>query len=80
MSRYHNTPRLFARREKIKICKKALAKGPLTIRDLAVVCMSTKGLDPNDRVLAKSVAHTLAHGCGCKLTGATSLRAGNASA
>jgi hypothetical protein len=61
MTRYHDTHRLFARREKIDICKKALAKGPLTTRDLAVICMKAKGLDPADRVLAKSVAHTLVH-------------------
>lgn len=61
MAKYHDTHRLFGRREKVEICKAALAKGPLDTRQLAAICMTTKGLDPKDKVLAKSVGQSLVH-------------------
>lgn len=62
MTSYHDTHRLFGRREKIEMVKAAIAKhGPMDTRELAIVCMKAKGLDPKDKVMAKSVAHTLVH-------------------
>jgi hypothetical protein len=61
MTRYHDTHRLFARRELVNLCKVALERGPLSTRDLAIHCMKAKGLNPDDKVLAKSIGQTLIH-------------------
>jgi hypothetical protein len=61
MARYVDTHRLFKRRELVDLCKVALAKGPLTTRELAVHCMRAKGLNPDDKVLAKGIGQSLIH-------------------
>src|SRR5689334_17511467 len=61
MTRYVDTHRLFKRGEPVAICKAALASGPKTTRELAAIVMKAKGLDPNDKVLAKGIGHTLIH-------------------
>ena len=53
--------RLFKRREPIELCKEALAKGPMTTRQLALYVMQRKGLDLGDKVLAKSIGLRLIH-------------------
>ena len=61
MSRYHDTHRLFARRELVTLCKAALEAGPRTTVELAAHCMKAKGLNPDDKVLAKSIGQSLIH-------------------
>jgi hypothetical protein len=61
MAKYIDTHRLFKRGEPMAICRVALADGPKTTRELAVVCMKAKGLDPNDKVLAKGIGNSLIH-------------------
>lgn len=78
MARYVDTHRLFKRGEIIALCKAALGDGPLTTRELALYAMKAKGLDCNDRVLAKGIASRLIHALrmqshrgGLELTGKT---------
>jgi hypothetical protein len=54
--------RILARGEAIKLCKAALAEGPMNTRQLAQHVMEAKGLDLGDKVLAKAVAGRLIHG------------------
>jgi hypothetical protein len=39
----------------MKICKAALASGPMTTRELALHVIKTKGLDDRDKVLARII-------------------------
>ena len=41
------------------VCKKALASGPKSTRELALAVMASKDLDIEDKVLAKAVAAQL---------------------
>lgn len=61
MARYVDTHRLFKRGEPIALCKQALAKGPMTTRELAHHVMKAKGLDVGDKVLAKGIGNSLIH-------------------
>lgn len=61
MGKHVDVYRLFKRGEQLTLCKGALAKGPMTTRDLAKYVMNAKGLDPNDRVLAKGIGSRLIH-------------------
>lgn len=61
MSRYVDTHRLYKQGEQIKLCKKALETGPKTTRELAIYVMQDKGLDVDDKVMAKAIAHRLIH-------------------
>jgi hypothetical protein len=61
MARHVDVYRLFKRGEQITLCKAALARGPLTTRDLSQHVMKAKGLDTNDRVLTKGIAARLIH-------------------
>ncbi len=61
MARYGDTPRLFKRGEPVALCKEALAKGPMTTRELAQHVMKAKGLDVGDKVLAKGIGSSLIH-------------------
>lgn len=54
--RYADIHRLFQRGEVTKICKQALASGPLDTRELAAHVLSAKGFDATDEVLRKAVA------------------------
>jgi intracellular sulfur oxidation DsrE/DsrF family protein len=58
---YVDVHHLFKRGEAVAICKKALEAGPLDTRQLALAVIKAKGLDPGDKVLAKSVGHKLIH-------------------
>lgn len=61
MGRYVDTHRMFKRGESWVLCQQALADGPKTTRELAAHAMKAKGLDTGDKVLARSVAHTMVH-------------------
>jgi len=61
MAKYIDTHRLFKRGEPMAICRVALADGPKTTRELAIHLMKAKGLDPNDKVLAKGIGQSLIH-------------------
>jgi hypothetical protein len=61
MPRYVDVHRLFKRGEPIALCKAALASGPKTTRELARYVMQARGLDADDKVLAKSIANRLIH-------------------
>lgn len=61
MARYVDTHRLFKRGEPVTLCKQALAKGPMTTRELALHVMKAKGLDTGDKVMAKGIGSTLIH-------------------
>ncbi|MCB1486937.1 MAG: hypothetical protein KDJ88_05700 [Bauldia sp.] len=58
---YMDIHRIFARGETIRLCKEALASGPMNTRQLAVYIIEAKGLDKTDRVLAKAVAARIIH-------------------
>jgi len=53
--------RIFRRGEPMEVCKQHLASGPKSTRELALAVMESKGLDVNDKVLAKTVAAQLIH-------------------
>lgn len=56
--RYKDVHGLFARGEIVGTCKRALAEeGPLDTRELARRVMASKGFDPEDAILAKTVAY-----------------------
>ena len=59
---YVDLHRLFKRGETIALCRKALADGPLTTRQLAIYVMKAKGFDVGDKVLAKTITLRLIHG------------------
>jgi hypothetical protein len=61
MARYIDTHRLFKRGEPVQIAKEALASGPKTTTEIALHLMEVKGLDPNDKVLARAVGQQLVH-------------------
>jgi hypothetical protein len=56
---YVDTLRLFKRGEIVSICKRALASGPMTTRELAVYVVREKGLDEVDTVLRTSIAYRI---------------------
>lgn len=58
---YVDTHRLFARGEMMRHCKDALASGPKTTKELALIVMAAKGLDTGDKVLARVMALRLVH-------------------
>jgi hypothetical protein len=58
---YVDVHHLFKRGEAVAIFKKALEAGPLDTRQLALAVIKAKGLDPGDKVLAKSVGYKLIH-------------------
>lgn len=58
---YADIHRIFAHGEPMKLCKAALASGPLDTRELARHVMQAKGLDVGDKVLAKAIAYRLIH-------------------
>jgi hypothetical protein len=41
--------RLFARGEMMRLCNEALASGPKTTKELALIAMTAKGLDTGDK-------------------------------
>jgi hypothetical protein len=53
--RYADMHRLFGRGEVTKLCKAALADGPLDTRELAQHVLAAKGFDAGDVVLVKSL-------------------------
>ena len=61
MPKYVDVYRLFKRGEQMAVCKEALASGPKSTRELALAVMASKGLDTEDKVLAKAVAAQLIH-------------------
>lgn len=61
LGRHVDVYRLFKRGEQLILCKQALAKGPMTTRDLAKHVMRAKGLDTGDRVLTKGIGSRLIH-------------------
>jgi hypothetical protein len=58
---YVDIHHLFKRGKAVAICKQALVDGPLDTRQLALAVIKAKGLDPRDKVLAKSVCWKLIH-------------------
>jgi hypothetical protein len=58
---YVDVHRLWKRGETMALCRDALIEGPKTTRQLALHIIKTKGLDPGDKVLAKSIAYRLIH-------------------
>jgi len=58
---YVDIYRMFKRGEMVAICKAALAKGPMNTRQLSAVLLNAKGLDANDKVLAKAISYRLIH-------------------
>jgi hypothetical protein len=61
MPTYVDTYRLFKRGEQSALCKEALASGPKSTQELAIHIMEAKGLDANDKILAKSIARQIIH-------------------
>jgi hypothetical protein len=58
---YFDLHRLFKYGEISALCKAALANGPLSTRDIATYVIEAKGLDLNDKVLAKAIGMRLIH-------------------
>ena len=57
MPPYIDLNRLLKRGETTALCMKALAdEGPLDTRELTTRVMKAKGLDPDDKVMAKSIS------------------------
>jgi hypothetical protein len=52
---------IFARGEMMRLCKDALASGPKTTKELALIVMAAKGLDTGDNVLARAMAMRMIH-------------------
>ncbi len=61
---YVDVHHLFKRGEQTRLFFAALADGPLTTRQLALYIMQAKGLDQNDKVLAKSIGSRIIHALG----------------
>jgi hypothetical protein len=59
LSAYVDTHRLFKYGEVFEMALDTLKQGPMNTRDLSLAIMKAKGLDTNDRVLAKAVASRL---------------------
>lgn len=52
--------RLFGRKEKMDLCKAALAElGPLSTNELGVDVVRRKGMNPQDKVLVDAITHRL---------------------
>jgi hypothetical protein len=45
----------------MRLCKDALASGPKTTKELALIVMAAKGLDTGDKVLARAMATRMIH-------------------
>ena len=45
----------------MRLCKEALASGPKTTKELAIIVMAAKGLDTGDKVLARAMATRMIH-------------------
>jgi hypothetical protein len=45
----------------MRLCKEALACGPKTTRELALIVIAAKGLDTSDKVLARAMATRMIH-------------------
>jgi hypothetical protein len=58
---YVDLHRLLARGEMMRLCKEALASGPKTTKELALIVMAAKGLDTGDKVLARAMATRMIH-------------------
>jgi hypothetical protein len=58
---YVDIHHLFKYGEQTKLCRAALAEGPMTTRQLALYIMKAKGLDRDDKVLAKSICSRIIH-------------------
>jgi len=58
---YVDIHRLFKRGEPMALCRECLADGPKNTRQLALYVIKAKGLDPGDKVLAKSIGLRLIH-------------------
>lgn len=61
---YVDVHHLFKRGEQSKLFMAALVDGPLTTRQIALYIMKAKGLDQNDKVLAKSICSRIIHALG----------------
>lgn len=61
MAAYVDVHRLFRRGEPLALCKVALAKGPMTTRQLALCVMTAKGLNCADKVLTRKITNKLVH-------------------
>jgi hypothetical protein len=61
LAKYADHYRLFKRGEPWAICSAALAKGPLSTKELALELMKAKDMDLRDGVLAKAIGHKLIH-------------------
>jgi hypothetical protein len=53
--------RLFTRGEMMRLCKEALASGPKTTKELALIVIASKGFDTGDKVLARAMATRMIH-------------------
>ena len=58
---YVDLHRLFARGEMMRLCKDALASGPKSTKELALIVIAAKGLDTGDKVLARAMATRMIH-------------------
>jgi len=58
---YVNLFKLFRYGEMAKLCRDALADGPLTSAQVAARVMALKGMDATDKELARSVAFSVLH-------------------
>ena len=45
----------------MRLCKEALATGPKTTKELALIVMAAKGLDTGDKVLARAMTTRMIH-------------------
>ncbi len=60
--RYISVLRLFKRRERIGLCREALAeKGPLDTREIAIEVMKRKGFNVGDMALQTAITRRLLH-------------------
>ncbi len=58
MPRYIDIPRLFSRKEKMDLCKAALAElDPLSTKQLGAEVVRRKGMNPDDKVLTDAITH-----------------------
>ncbi|MGB7091653.1 MAG: hypothetical protein WBD60_04625, partial [Methylovirgula sp.] len=62
MPRYMDVLRLFGRKEKMDLCKAALAQlGPLSTKELGLEVVRRKEMNPEDKVLVDAITHRLVH-------------------
>jgi hypothetical protein len=59
--RYMGVSRLFGRRELLQTCREALEKAPngVNTRELAILAIKSRGMDPNDKELRCAVVMSL---------------------